>query len=205
MPTKTLAVVLLLLAAMLATPPARAAAPAETIAELHAALIVAMKAGTTLDCGGRARRLAPVVAATFDFPTIARLLLRRHWSDMPPAQQQRYVDALGQLALANYAANFARHGGESFETLTTEESGAHRVVRTRLNRPQHPAVSLDYLLREVDGRWRVINVIAEGVSDLAIRSAQYDKAWREKGFDGLMAGLDEQIGRTGPGCAPAPP
>ncbi|MBX9929919.1 MAG: ABC transporter substrate-binding protein, partial [Gemmatimonadaceae bacterium] len=34
-------------------------------------------------------------------------------------------------------------------------------------------VTLDYVLHDTAGEWRIINVIAEGVSDLALRSTQY--------------------------------
>ena len=61
-------------------------------------------------------------------------------------------------------------------------------------------MAFDYVLHEVDGNWRVINVIADGVSDLALRSSQYEQIFKERGFDGLLAWIREQEKKTAADC-----
>lgn len=193
----------LLAALLLAAAPAQAQVPPETraVETLHAALIESMRAGAAWTCEERARRLAPVVAGAYDFTAIARFLLRAHWPELDAGQQQDLVLALDRLALANYTGNFSRHDGESFETLGSSEApGRARLVRTRLLRSGGaPPVALDYVLRpsaDTPPQWRIVNVIAEGVSDLAIRAAQYERAWAAGGYAALRAGLEEQAGKA---------
>lgn len=184
------------LALLLVGPAGGTEPPVAAIETLHASLIESMMAGRTWSCAERASRLAGPVAASYDFETIGRHLLRKQWSSLDGTQQARYVEALEALAVANYTGNFTRHAGESFETLGSEAGpGGTRLVRTRLMR-SGPPVSLDYLLRERAGQWRIVNVIAEGVSDLAVRSTQYDRALRERGADGLIAFIGEQAAKA---------
>ena len=54
-------------------------------------------------------------------------------------------------------------------------------------------VSLDYILHLAGNEWRIINVIANGVSDLALKRADYTSYLKGKGFDALLAKLNEKI------------
>ena len=68
-----------------------------------------------------------------------------------------------------------------------------KLVRTELVRPADEAIHLDYVLHQVQGRWRIINVVAEGVSDLSLKRADYGSVIKREGFDTLMQKLDGQI------------
>jgi phospholipid transport system substrate-binding protein len=48
-------------------------------------------------------------------------------------------------------------------------------------------------MRKIDGRWRIINIIADGVSDLALERAEYSSVIRRYGFNALLAKLKERI------------
>jgi phospholipid transport system substrate-binding protein len=52
---------------------------------------------------------------------------------------------------------------------------------------------LDYILHRTEDQWRIINVIAEGVSDLALKRAEYAAFLKVKGFDALLMKLNEKI------------
>ncbi len=54
-------------------------------------------------------------------------------------------------------------------------------------------VSLDYLLHETAGKWRVVNVIANGVSDLSLKRADYGAVVKAQGLESLVAKLEAQI------------
>ncbi|MHB8415161.1 MAG: ABC transporter substrate-binding protein, partial [Acidiferrobacteraceae bacterium] len=57
----------------------------------------------------------------------------------------------------------------------------------------------DYLLRPVDGHWRVINVVADGVSDLSVKRAEFAHVMKTKGFTGLIQRLNRHIVRMAHG------
>lgn len=72
-------------------------------------------------------------------------------------------------------------------------------VRTRLVRPGDEAVQLDYVLQEEAGRWRIVNVVANGVSDLSLKRADYGSIMKKQGFDLLVEKLEAQVAALGKG------
>lgn len=193
--------VLVLLATLLAAPAQAAPAPADTVAGFHNLLLDNMRHGKTLGCSGRIQRLRHAIPNTFDIPFLAQHVLRRQWSTLSGEQQAEFTSTLEDMIVSTYASQFASHGGENFTTLTTEElAGGHRVVHARLDIPHDEPVRFDYVLRDTGGGWHVINVIADGVSDLALRSAQYDRLFKDKGFDGLLTQIREQVAKIRKDC-----
>lgn len=195
-------ILILLLAATLFAPLAVAATtstPAVTVDDFHAALLDNMKRGPALGCGGRISNMNAAVDSSFDLPYLAQRILRKRWSELSEAQRSKFVNALQEMVVTTYATQFSDFSGESFSTQTTEDSGANRVVHSKF-RHGNENVSFDYVLRDSGGHWRIVNVIAEGVSDLAIRSSQYESLFKQKGFDGLLAHLQEQIAKNKTGC-----
>ena len=172
--------------------PARAT-PAAVVEELHAALLTAMREGTTLGFAGRMALLAPVIAACFDFETIASIVTGRAWKSASEQQRRDFLDVFSRLSIATYATNFADYAGEHFVTGETEESRGARIVRTRLETSTGENVSLNYMLRERDANWRIINVVAQGVSDLSLKRAEYAAVIESDGFDTLIQRLRAKL------------
>ena len=163
---------------------------------LHSTLIAIMRDAKALGFEGRRERIAPVVERSFDLPFIAQFTLGRHWSELNPGQQKLMVDVFSRLTIANYAARFNNFSGEQFQTLANDPARKGReLVRTVLKVDNDPAnnVTLDYLLHETEQGWRIINVIANGVSDLSLKRADYSAVMKSGGFDSLIAKLNDQI------------
>ncbi len=168
-------------------------APADVVDGLHAALLNNMKRGKEYGCAGRIKHLEPVVDASFDVPLIAQTVMRRHWSELSDAQRSLLIAAFRDTTLVTYASNFKEFGGETFATVKTEAYGnGEQMVHSRLQPSSGDSVALDYILHGKDGNWRIVNVIADGVSDLSLRSSQYNQLYEKQHFDGLLNWLQDQ-------------
>ncbi|MBX6421105.1 MAG: ABC transporter substrate-binding protein [Nevskia sp.] len=181
---------------------ASATTPEAVVTGFHATLLDNMKHGKAYGCQGRSQRLAPVIDRDFDIPFIAQTVLRRHWDQLADDQRQRYTAAFRELVVATYAQQFADFAGERFTTQDTQNlPNGDALVHAQLKPGSGDTVSFDYVLRQKDGAWRIINIIADGVSDLALRSTQYAKLYEEKGFDGLLAWIEEQTRKARADCS----
>lgn len=180
---------------------AAAAAAREPVDSLHAALLDNMERGAELGFAGRRERLAPVVAARFDMPFVARVVMGGAWSDLDDAQRQRFVRALGDLTVATYADRFDSRDGEVFEVYDERALNKGRqLVRARIAAPGDDPVTLDYVVQPGDdGDYRIVNVVANGVSDLSLKRAEYAAVIRAEGFEALLEKLDGQIRALGGG------
>ena len=71
------------------------------------------------------------------------------------------------------------------------------LVKTVLVKVDGDKVTLDYLLRKSDGLWRIVNVIAEGVSDLSLKRADYTAVIKNEGFNSLITQLNGKVASYG--------
>ncbi|MCP5431744.1 MAG: ABC transporter substrate-binding protein [Alphaproteobacteria bacterium] len=181
-------------------PVPEAAAPAPsgphaTIDRLDTGLLAIMREARTLAFEGRRDAIAPILAESFDFATLAAGSVGRAvWADWTAEERARYRDAFVAFTVATYAGRFDGYSGEAFAIVGQEPGPAGTVlVRTRLERPKAEAVAIDYLMRERDGAWRVIDVFLEGtISELARQRSEFGAILLRKGFDGLIAALGEK-------------
>lgn len=181
------------LLALSAACPAAAAGPADTITGFHATLTEAMSRSAKLGCEGRTRLVQPAVEATFDLPFLAERALRRHWKTLDETQRSRFAAALHRSVISTYATEFAAPDAVSFATGKSETlANGDALVHSTLTPKGGSAISLDYVMKPRGERWQVVNVLADGVSDLALRATQYDSLFKARGFEALMTRLDAQ-------------
>jgi phospholipid transport system substrate-binding protein len=167
----------------------------QVVARLQQTLLTVMQQAKELGFRGRYARLRPVVYETHYIPAIARLTVSRHWGGLSEAQRKQLVDTFGELSVSNYADKFDGYSGERFTQTKEERVGKSTVVRTLLVKSNGETVRLDYTLRQVKGRWRILNITADGVSDLSTKQAEYGSVMSSGGFAALLAKLREQIQR----------
>jgi phospholipid transport system substrate-binding protein len=167
---------------------------AAVIGRLQGALVDA--AGLEPDPGFPARydRLAPVIADTHDLATMGRLTVRRFWREWSETERATFTDAFVRLSTATYANRFAAVGSDSFAILGATEDSAERVqVQAVIRRRDADDVPLDYLLQLVDGRWRIINVFADGASELSLMASEFYAIVESAGLAALIAEIETRI------------
>ena len=59
--------------------------------------------------------------------------------------------------------------------------------------PGEKDVKFDYMMKKKDEGWQIINIIADGVSDLALKRSDYTSVLNREGFDALIAKINEKI------------
>lgn len=157
-------------------------------------LIDVMKNGKKLGYSGRYDKLKPSVTNSHDLSKIARIVVGKEWEKLSGSQQQQLADVFSKLSIASYAHNFKDYSGETFGFDTEEETKlGSAVIHTHLNIPDDKPVKFDYQLKESGDSWRIINIIANGVSDLALKRSEYTAILQREGFDALIAKINEKI------------
>lgn len=166
----------------------------QAVDKLNNVLIEVMKNAKQLGYQGRYNKLEPVVKETHEFDAIAQIALGNHWKDLNLEQKKAFVQKLTDLSIATYAAQFNGYAGEEFK-YDTEQSmkGSLMMLRYTLLAPKEKPVKFDYILNQSNGRWTIINIIVDGISDLALKKAQYTSVIDREGFDSLMNKLTQKI------------
>lgn len=165
----------------------------QKIEEFHEKLLTVMQMTGGFDV--RLAALSPVIHGLFDVTTIARISLGRTWKTLDESAQRTFIELLERLIVVTYAARFDKYSGQTFSTMSSEQTRRGWVVRTELALTDGDKVTLDYYLRE----GYVYNVVAEGVSDLSLRRADYNSIIKQEGYDSLLAHILENIAEQIPG------
>ncbi|HEX7968894.1 MAG TPA: ABC transporter substrate-binding protein [Stellaceae bacterium] len=180
-----------MLAAAAAQPQTASAAdptPTATISSFYDALLGVMKEGPALGFKGRYDRLSPVIHRVFDLPLMTRLMVGPQWTSMTPTQQEQLINAFGDFSVATYASRFDEYSGERFQVdpnPTQTASGA--IVRSKLVKSDGDPVELDYLVRDSNRDWQIVDVYLSGtVSELATRRSEFSSVLRRDGPDALV-------------------
>jgi phospholipid transport system substrate-binding protein len=181
------------LAAAAAAAPAAASDPAVApVQALTAALLKSMHAGSSESTAQRYRSLEPVVEQAFALPLVTRLSVGPDWASFSPEQQRELIAAFTRFTIANYAYNFHAFDGEKFEIADQVLTrGADKVVQTRIIPARDTPVSLVYRMHEVDGVWKIIDVDANGVSQLVLHRTDFAAAIAAGGAAALIAHLNK--------------
>lgn len=198
-----------LASALLATlaPSARAEETAtKTVERLNAAIAEMLPKAAELGYAGRFERLKPVMEQAFDFDFMAEKSLGKHWKGLDDAQKKEWAAAFREFAVANYAANLDRDGGQRFE-LVSETPAEHDtiLVRGRVVDPAAEPFDLTYRLHPTAKGPRIIDVqIRNTVSELALRRADFTSVIGRDGFGALLNTIRSRIADLAAGRAKRP-
>jgi phospholipid transport system substrate-binding protein len=168
--------------------------PEQVVSTLHEALIKAMKEGEKLGYQGRFSLLAPVVDQTHDLDFIARTTLGANWTQLDAEQQRTFSDVFRKLSIGTYAGWFKSYDGERFEFVERQSMPRDQVmVRSKLVQSGGEVTRFDYILRQGKDGWRIINILADGVSDLALKRVEYRAILQRDGFPTLIDMLKKKL------------
>lgn len=169
--------------------------PTQVVDHFHASLLKVMREAKTLGYPGRYDTLAPVVADVFNLRYMAEFSAGSFWSKLTPEQRDSLVAAFSKLTTATYAFRFDGFNGERFETITeTPGRSQSAQVNTRIVKANDEAIELNYVLREVNGEWRVIDIFLKGAfSELATRRSEYSTVIRREGLPTLLARIETRV------------
>ncbi|MEM7019333.1 MAG: ABC transporter substrate-binding protein [Pseudomonadota bacterium] len=197
LPERLLAIILLIISSSTfaeepaaETPPPSAMAIVETF---HGNLLKVMQEAKTLGFDGRYKALTAPITETYDMKSIAGIAIGREWKKMDDTQKDRFESLMRDLIISTYASRFSGYSGEKFETLGEKPIKKRHLVNTQLIKSDGEPVKLDYFLRSKKGEWQVFDVVADGVSDLSLKRADYSAIIKGDGLEGLARKMQENI------------
>lgn len=165
---------------------------AQTVESLHQSLLAA--AAQDKSCAQRLARMQGVVDARLATGRSAQLILGRHWRELDKESRASFVRLLTEQSALSYAERFVGEGIEGFEvTDSNMVSDSRQQVNALLRQTDKDVIALEYELWLEQGQWRVVNVLADGVSELAMRSAQYRAILIRDGADSLIDKMEKKL------------
>lgn len=123
-------------------------------------------------------------------PNISRISTGKYWRTQDELSQGQFIKLMYELITATYADRFVSYNEQVFKIDSVESKGKDRwVVKSQLTKSDGETVTLDYYLRA----GVIFNVVANGVSDLSLKRADYASILAQSGLSGLTTHIDQNI------------
>jgi phospholipid transport system substrate-binding protein len=127
--------------------------------------------------------------SSFDIPTISRFVLGKYWRIATEAQRRDFTAAFEELQMQRFLPQFAKYNEEAFtvESVQPEptRSGMFKVGST-ISRPEGEPISVVWRVRDTGESYKILDVVAEGVSMAISLRHEYGEIARTYGIDGLI-------------------
>jgi phospholipid transport system substrate-binding protein len=134
----------------------------------------------------RRKVLKTTIGQIFDHAEMAKRSLGQNWKDLTPVQQKEFVDLFATLLESSYAGKIESYNNEKIVYLKEVVEGEYAEVKSRIVTAKHDEYSLDYRLMRTGDRWKVYDVVIEGVSLVSNYRSQFNKIIKAQGYQELV-------------------
>jgi phospholipid transport system substrate-binding protein len=138
-------------------------------------------------------QLRKTVEPIFDFREMAKRSLGPHWRDLTSEERQAFVplfrNFLGQVYLDRITSHDVEKVLFSRETLDKD----YAEVDTKVIAGNGDQVPIVYLLKRVDGDWKVYDLIIDNVSIVNNYRAQFDRVIFHSSYKELVKRIRQRI------------
>jgi len=185
----------LLLLMSLVLMPAQGAA-GEPTAQLSATInefvsIMSKTPVSELRTTGLPEKALKLIYSRFDFTEMTKRSLGSHWQALEPAQQKEFVDGLTYRLLVTYGRTVRASGNEKVVFKKETLDGTYANVDSTVV-GGNSDTSIGYRLHDVNGQWRVYDMVIEDVSIVSNFRAQFEREIARTSVQGLLEKIKER-------------
>lgn len=121
----------------------------------------------------KAQAMSRIVDQNVDVSGIARFCLGPFWRQASPAQQREYMDLFHRVLVLNIDAKMGAYQGVSFDMGAATRAQGGEMVATVVKRPSQPDARVDWVVQDIGGSLKIVDVIAEGTSLRVTQRSDY--------------------------------
>lgn len=121
----------------------------------------------------KSQEMARIIDQRVAVNEIARFCLGPFWRTANPAQQQEYLDLFHRVLVFNIDSKMGEYHGVTFTITHTSPGQGGQVVGTVIKRPNQPPANVDWVVQDVGGSPKIVDVVAEGTSLKVTQRSDY--------------------------------
>jgi phospholipid transport system substrate-binding protein len=130
---------------------------------------------------------------SFDMNTIGRFSLGRYWRVSTKQQQDEYLSLFRERVIEIYSQRFEEYKGQGFETRGYRSDNPKDTIVHSFIIPKETGaeIQVDWRVRYKNGRYKVVDVIVEGVSMSVTQRSDFSSVIQRGGgnIESLLAHL----------------
>jgi phospholipid transport system substrate-binding protein len=133
-----------------------------------------------------------ILLPRFDTDFAAQRVLGKYWRDADDNQRKRFVDVFYRYLVNNYATYLLDFKGDEVIVMPYKGSPGDKYpqIKTSVTLAKSDKASVDYVMRDADGQWKVIDVVVEGISYVRSYREDFGPEIADNGLDSLISRLE---------------
>jgi phospholipid transport system substrate-binding protein len=137
---------------------------------------------------GRQDRLHQLSDQAFDWQEMARRALAVHWRERTPEERQEFVRLFRDLVERTYIQRLetATQEKQEIQYVGEQVDGSRATVKTIVLTKRNQQVPIEYRLHKANGRWRIYDVLVEGISLVNNYRSQFNRIISSSSYNELV-------------------
>jgi len=157
----------------------------------------------------RRAKLRTIAEAHFDFSGMARSAVGYHWRTLTDDQRKEFIplfttfiEDVALTQIEQYSVERVQHDIQSSVIVFDREhvDGDHAEVFSTVTMRSRPEpLQVSYLMKDVDGDWRIYDIDVDAISVISNYRNQFNRVLNDEGYDrlaGLLRQKSEQLGNA---------
>ena len=140
----------------------------------------------------RRQKLKEVIYSRFDFNEMARRSMGPHWQKRSAEEQKEFVRLFTILLEDSYLDTLEAYNGEKITFVNERQDKDFSEVNTKLIDNKGTQFSIDYRLQDVNGDWKVVDVVIENVSLVNNYRAQFNRVLAKSSYAELIEAMKQK-------------
>ncbi len=135
------------------------------------------------------KKLEAIFNTMLDYDALAKLSLDTHWAKRTEKERSEFTDILRRLVQRAYKKNIKKTLNYEISYKGESQANQGHLVKTiarNKSKPREQPVSVDYVMHQVGGQWRIFDVVTEGSSMVMNYRSQFNRIIKKSGFDELL-------------------
>ena len=133
------------------------------------------------------------IQPVFDFGEMAKRSLGARWRERTPEEKDRFVKLFTELLETSYLGKIESYKGEKIRYVKESLDPPYAEVNTLIVTTKEQEIPVDYRLLRAGERWRIYDVVIEGISLVNNYRSQFDAILQRSSFDELVAKLRSTV------------
>ena len=134
-----------------------------------------------------------IINVIFDWTELSKRTLGRNWKKFDDAQQAEFTDLFSKLLEGVYADRLLAYSDEKVIFEKETDMGTGKVeVASHIRTADGKKIPLNYRMVEKDGKWRVYDVVIEGISMVKNYRGQFREILSKKKPEDLIETLKKK-------------
>lgn len=144
------------------------------------------------------KKINVVFDEMLDYSALAEGSLGTEWAPRSDAEKAQFSDLLKQLVQKAYERNLKKILGYDVDYLSEDAADGGMMVKTRAKSKtdaREEPVEIAFKVVQKDGKWKVRDIVTEGVSLVTSYRSQFTKIIKKDGFPALIQKMKDKLAK----------